>query len=559
MADIDLPVFSIVPNWRDGITETLEWKTDVMRSALGYEQRRSLRLTPRRYFDARFNPIGSDRSFLSQWIQRFGEQDFLLPLWHDQAKLIAPALTGAARLEFDNTYREFWTNGLALLRRGTFSYEVVEIAAQDDEGLDLVGPLAGDWEAGTTVYPLRVAMLESPTPDLAAIVSRVGNASIAFQLVRENPYDVGAEPLMMHEGYPVIVEEPNRASELRTRFERIYSDVDGELGRPYRGDEAGRAFVAQPYDWRAVGRQQHHELRSALYRLNGRQKAVWMPTWNQDAVVAGEVASGADRIEIGRIGYTYLGGPVSGRDRFLVEDATGTNRIIRIGSVLDLPGTPNERVNLTAPTSFVIPDGAIGSFIELMRLDQDSIEITHHADSDGVCEAAAAFRAYRPGRVTAGPLVLPPPPAVIDSFPCSQPHPDEETDCNFTPEFEGWYVEYLVRWSTNIQSKPGCYVDARPEGSNVSAFNPGDLTPDGYGYLFHDYNPDSYPVLDRKLQLQFGAGTVPGGAQGTFQMRRWDQMSYSQPQPYTSSEGASWVSNPFPLKSLWPINWRFIA
>ena len=39
------------PNWSHGITETLEWKTNVHQSQTGAEQRVAMRLTPRRTFE----------------------------------------------------------------------------------------------------------------------------------------------------------------------------------------------------------------------------------------------------------------------------------------------------------------------------------------------------------------------------------------------------------------------------------------------------------------------------------------------------------------------------
>ncbi|ECV8069637.1 hypothetical protein ABQ22_25065, partial [Salmonella enterica subsp. enterica serovar Typhimurium] len=48
------PVFLPLPNWKDGVTERIEWQTDVMISESGAEQRRPIRLHPRRSFEATF-------------------------------------------------------------------------------------------------------------------------------------------------------------------------------------------------------------------------------------------------------------------------------------------------------------------------------------------------------------------------------------------------------------------------------------------------------------------------------------------------------------------------
>lgn len=547
MADIDLPVFSFVPNWKSGVTETLEWLTDVQRGALGHEQRRSLRLTPRRIFDARFNPIDSVRSFLSLWLQSFGEKTFLLPLWHDQAELSADANEAATRLEFDNTYREFATGGFALLRRDTFTYEVVQIDGQDDDGLDLIGGLSGDWLAGSTVYPLRVAELDDPQQDLAAIVSRVGDAQISFRLVRENPYTAAGETLTMYDGFPVVVKEPNRADDLRVRFERLHEDTDNQIGLPYRRDEAGRAFASQPYNWRAVGRQQHHELRQALYRLNGRQKAVWMPTWNQDVVLARNLVNGSNRLDIQQIGYSYLGQPVSGREHVFLKDGTGTPQIVKITGTRTPLAAGEERLDLSANVGFAASAGTPGSFIELMRLDQDSVEITHYTDSDGVCEAAAAFKAFRSGRDPSGVLVQPTPIATDNLQSCGEPGAGEDSDCTYFAVFEGWYYKAVMTitagtmrgliaelYGTSSRSNQitgATYTDT--DGKYTG--QPSEMHKNGNTYIMYWTNPND--VFWDELFIQQQNTCDGSGCSGTISGKRWFDQSLK---PLVTKQSSRW-------------------
>lgn len=452
MADIDLPVFSFAPNWADGIIETLEWQTDVLSSYMGHEQRRKLRLTPRRFFEADFNPVGNARSFMSLWLQRFAEQEFLMPLWHDRAKLTSDVAIGATRVEFDNTFREHEANpGLALIRRGDFDYEVIDVSGQDDTGLDLAAATAKEWPTGTAIYPLRPAVFDSPAQAAAALTSRVGQAGLAFRGTRSNPYVAGAEVLGVYAGYPVIVKAPNRQESLRVANARRHEDLDNQTGRVYRRDEAGRAFAQQSHDWRAVGRQQHHELRQTLYRLEGRQKAVWLPTFNEDAIVTADVATGANTITIGEIGYGFLGGPTSGRQHLFFKDATGTPQIVEVTSVASASLEDGAEVlTLSANVAFDIDAGTPMSFVELMRLDQDAVEITHYTDTDGVCDAAAAFRAFRDGRTTAGNLIQPAVVATKTAESCGSPGSGEDSPCLQT--FAGWYYKVTLDMPGNASS-----------------------------------------------------------------------------------------------------------
>src|SRR3546814_9546243 len=78
------PVWSIRPNWREGVLERLEWLTDVLSSTIGVEQRRALRVSPRRYIEITVNPTGNERSFLDLVLHKMGSDKWLFPLWWDQ-------------------------------------------------------------------------------------------------------------------------------------------------------------------------------------------------------------------------------------------------------------------------------------------------------------------------------------------------------------------------------------------------------------------------------------------------------------------------------------------
>ena len=80
------------PDWLNGVTERLLWKTDVLSSQTGIEQRRRLRNAPRRQIEAAFTLIGQTRRLYDNIMNNVGaSHTFNYPLWWEKYFLVAPA------------------------------------------------------------------------------------------------------------------------------------------------------------------------------------------------------------------------------------------------------------------------------------------------------------------------------------------------------------------------------------------------------------------------------------------------------------------------------------
>lgn len=413
-----IPIWTIRPNWRDGIRERLEWKTDVLESDNGTEQRRALRLSPRRAFEMVFNPVDQARSYFDLFLHRLVGEEFMLPLFHDKVLTTADRNPGNTSLAFDNTYREFMTDGYALLLgEDPFTFEVVEIVAQTAAGLT-ISALVNAWPAGTTLHPLRSARLEDES-SVAAITSRVGQSTLGFTLTQANDFmDGDWTDNLEYAATPVITKAPNRREPLDLRFLRKAEVLDNETGLVHMADLADRAFTVQIHSWLLRGRQEHAEFRSMLYRLRGRQRAVWLPSFNNDLVLARPTAAASANIDVKKIGYAYTGGiGVSGRRHILFRSdaAPIAAQIAAVGAPL---AATEERLVLSGPVGAILPAGRVASFLEIARLDTDAIEIQHLTDTNGVSECSTPFRSFLDERLEDDENSVPLPAGVMNDSAC---------------------------------------------------------------------------------------------------------------------------------------------
>jgi len=433
--DVDLPVWTIRPNWANGVLERLEWLTDVLPSETGVEQRRSVRVSPRRSFEITVNPTRAERTYLDLALHRLGSEEWLFPVWHDQATLGADVVIGATALTIDNTFREFVDDGYAILYRSAFEWEVVQISTQTAEGLTISATTKA-WSKGTKVYPLLRCTLPADT-DMKAVTSRTGESVLLFTTNEANDYpEMLGDAMASYQGSPLLLAEPNRSEEITLNHTRMSDEADGQVGLRYRVDTAGRAFSVQSHNWMIQGREGQAAFRSFLYTLRGRQRMVWLPSFNDDLFVARPIAAGATRADIEQIGLGYVGGgsPIPGRTYFW----TGTE-VLQHASMQAALGVGEERLGLLTATQAAYAAGAAWSFLTPARLDQDMIELHHHTDSDGVMECSAGFHTFANDRVGTGSNFVPIPAAAMSPVTCGSPiglNPCAKV-------FPGWYHKMI--------------------------------------------------------------------------------------------------------------------
>lgn len=557
MLDIELPLWTIRPNWKDGVLERLSWLTDVMPSTYGPEQRRALRLSPRRAFEMSFNPIDEARSYFELWLHRLGSTEFMLPLFHDRGKLTAATTIHAETIYFDTTNREFVAGGLAiLLGDDPFTYDKLEVLSVAPDSITVTfGNVTRAWPKGSSIHPLRRSRVEQESA-AAALTSRVGQATIRFELNQANDLEDEGEWTVLYKNYPVLLEEPNRRETIDLTFQRNSLILDNDHGLTVLGDDAGRAFTLQTHSRMMRGRAEHAAFRQFLYRLRGQQGGIWIPTFNRDVQLSQPAVAADTKLDVKMIGYAYTGGAVSGRKHVLVNGTL----MREISGTGDAPSEAEERLTLTAAVGTALLAGTTGSFMDTCRLAQDDIEITHHTDTDGVAECNMTFRAFRDERVPPAVLDSPIPAAAMNNDACGVPA-GSEGDCYFPPmDFDGWWIKVLIDCSEFPAEKNGAY----PQLSVATDFNDnGQFTTVGANYNYY-YTEDSvdggsftsglftigtprFPVdlwrlpHDWKIFTQFGVNGHATYARVFYQ--KWDMNEFAE-------VGVIPVGNLFPLSSI---------
>jgi len=388
-------IWAFLPDWEEGITERLEWLTDLLASRTLVEQRRALRIAPRRSFNAEMYVENRERQFLDLALFDWSSRVWGLPVWPEVQLLTQAVSASALRIPCATEYLDFHAGGLVILHSGSvFGCEGAVIASVDATGIDLEAPLQNAWPAGTRLYPARTAQLRTE-PKLKRLTDQAVSASVDFVVVE--PCDwVEVLPPTLYRGFPVLEQRPDETEDLTSSQARIIATLDSGSAIPLITDVAGRAMPVRAWKWVESGRQERAALRSLLYGLRGRQVPVWIPTHADDLTVVSIIVDTATSIEIAHCGYTRFGKQIPGRRDIRIELFDGSVFHRRITGSQEL-SVDVERLQIDSALGVSVAPAQVRRicWMTLSRLSSDRVEIEHVTDSAGVATCALTFRGVR--------------------------------------------------------------------------------------------------------------------------------------------------------------------
>ncbi|STZ08605.1 Uncharacterised protein [Moraxella caprae] len=380
--------FAWLIDWDKGVNESLAWHTDILQSQTGFEQRRSLRLAPRQTLDVNLLLHGQERTLFDLAMTAWASKNFVVPVWFYQAYLTTKINSQSRIILCDTTQIPYGNFQYIMLIKDAFSYEVGEVGAVNDDQIILKRPLQHAWERGTQIFPALSAQLNG-LPRLTKHSSQVMRTAVSLQAVDGVNLPDPVKPDTFR-GYPVLSIAPNEVDNLTHSYERLQQQLDNLSGRPLFVDSANASFSLFQYRWFLVGSEQHATFYAWLNLLNGRQKAVWLPTFSDDLQLIKAISG--TRLEVANCGYTKFGQGQNGRQFVQIELHNG-ERFYRKIVLSEELGTV-ERLTLDEPFLNSISPHLVKriSFMSLCRLNSDTVNIVHHNDIQGLSTAEITFR-----------------------------------------------------------------------------------------------------------------------------------------------------------------------
>jgi len=369
--------FAFAPNWQRGISESLEWKTEILSSEQGHEQRRALRSSPRRMINADFFIEGHERRRFEVMLSEWGARTWVLPTWTEALYLEADLPAGSDVIPCV----PFGFTDLALLRQSTTAFEVVEIKQVNATGLQLKRPAVNDWPAGTALLPVRRAFLSKP-PAIKRKTDALWQVEVDFLQNEPADFDFN-HSLPTYRNLPVLEIAPEESEDLTHAFERITKLLDNQTAPPLLIDHGKRAFFVTAHAFLTADREERRALLAILYALNGRQKPLWLPTFADDMTLVEPVGASAFQLDIEAMDYARFFKPRS--LRIELEGGTVLYRDVQSATRIN---QSTERLGLSALLGIGFSPSQVKriSWLNLVRQETDLVTLRHLTDQHMRCK-----------------------------------------------------------------------------------------------------------------------------------------------------------------------------
>lgn len=386
-----ITAWALTADWSNPVQERLEFKTNTMIAWTGSEQRRALRVAPRRIFTFDFQMQRQDRRILEAQLFAWSAMVWALPIWPDGQKTTVQVNPGAMSVTCDTTNRDFVAGGLAIFILNASTFEILQVQSVTTGSLTLSHPVVNTWPAGSKLFPVRSARLKD-YPQIKHANGQFADGSVTFQVIDACDWPV-ATGLPTYRSYNVLEDSPDDSQEDDTIYQRQAVTTDPGTGVYDVDDTAQVGFPAYMHNWFLKGRTSRANFRSLLYLLKGMQGQIWVPTYQSDLELVANVSASQTVMTVEMANYyLYLAGSTNRQD-IRIELTNGTVFYRRItGST---PSSGTETLSIDSSLGQAVTPAQIRriSYMSLCRLNADAIDILHHTAADGLATAATQFRA----------------------------------------------------------------------------------------------------------------------------------------------------------------------
>lgn len=381
-----LVLFPFPPDWANGVFESLEWRTNILRAFSGAEQRRQLRALPRveLSFDALFNRDSARRLDNLMW--GWQNRSFGIPFWPDKTYTTGTIAPASYTIPVVTTGRSFRVDTLVVLYLTEAIYEVAEIEAVTPTSLTVKSAIAGFWDVGSLVMPAFVGHLPSSV-SMRRVTDTTLTGSVTFlgdPRTNAGYLTTGAATATLN-SVEVITKRPNWSSEMNWDYQFEFGTVDYGGMLNWTGTETTPRIMRQ-MRWLFSNRNEVNDFRALLSRLRGMAKAAYIPSWNDDMSILATVAASDQTMQVSDFGFERFVGSTVARNGLMIRLRNGSVFYRQITGVSSLSG--NTYISFAGALGVNVQPADVVAIhvMSKFRLASDRVDIKWETNTVAVAE-----------------------------------------------------------------------------------------------------------------------------------------------------------------------------
>jgi hypothetical protein len=274
--------------------------------------------------------------------------------------------------------RLFAPGGIVALFSSEYQFEALSIVSVAANAITCSSPTSFAWAAGAVTRVVPVVLCRLPASvEVKRFTSALDLVDVDFIGEAMQPAPAPAISPTEYKGFDVLEIPPNWAAlPLNRTYKRSMITIDPKVGPIEVVDKGGSPVVHQDFPWWLDTHPTVTAFRAFILRRFGRLVPFWIPTWDQDLVLAQNVLATDAAINVSFEFYSQFLFPSTAR-RFLALIPTdgSANAYAEVVSSTN-NGNGTETLTLSAPVGKAFTMGStMTSFLTLVRLASDRVAI----------------------------------------------------------------------------------------------------------------------------------------------------------------------------------------
>ena len=377
-----IEVFNHPHNWSTPLVENYEFKTDIVTSQSGREQRRSLRRVPRFAVETRINAVGAELIKLRRQLTLWGQYPFWQPDWVRWAPVASAVSVGVSTLPTSWALPGAKVGMKVIIDMPSGSSPTYTLIGATATQLQLNGPILETVPAGTRVHLAYQGYIPSGQQS-QLITDRVSTMVNRFEAdPSETMATEAGTAAQTFTGIEVVTLRPNWQSSVDLSHDYEIYDVDFGRGIKKRYHPVSYNRPTTKWMMRNMDADRSIAVLQFFLRMKGRLRVCYVPSFLDDLPPTATLAKNSDKFKVaGLEAMQYWDQAVQRAIR--IEGVDGTVWYRRVLSMTQATADTEVRVDTPWPLALAVKQI---SWMTRSRLASDLLVLSWLTDTVSECD-----------------------------------------------------------------------------------------------------------------------------------------------------------------------------